>query len=139
MSYRVAAPDEYLAITGMCVRDELKITKAAWVWPFQRCVRFSVQPRNYSMNLQAMSKEKLQFLLPMVFTIGPYVPATGNHEMSVAHYHGGPGSERVDPADALMRYAVLLAENADTKGNNRGFLEQKIKSIIEGEVRVSSW
>lgn len=40
MSYRVAAPDEYLAITGMCVRDELKITKAAWVWPFQRCVRF---------------------------------------------------------------------------------------------------
>ncbi|KAJ8104697.1 hypothetical protein ONZ43_g7728 [Nemania bipapillata] len=70
MSYKIAAPDEYLAITGMNVKNVL-ITKAAWVWPFQRCTRFSVQPHDYAMNLQAMTKEKLQFLLPVVFTIGP--------------------------------------------------------------------
>jgi len=40
MSYKIAAPDEYLAITGMGVRNEVKITKAAWVWPFQKCMRF---------------------------------------------------------------------------------------------------
>ena len=39
MSYRVSAPDEYLAITGAGVRT-VKITKAAWVWPLQRCVKF---------------------------------------------------------------------------------------------------
>lgn len=40
MSYKIAAPDEYLAITGMGVNKEIKITKAAWVFPFQRCMRF---------------------------------------------------------------------------------------------------
>lgn len=39
MSYRISAPDEYLAITGMGV-ETVKITKAAWIWPFQRCMRF---------------------------------------------------------------------------------------------------
>lgn len=61
MSYRVAAPDEYLAITGMGVRS-LKITKAAWVWPLQRCTRFSVQPSDYGIDLLAMSKEKARFI-----------------------------------------------------------------------------
>lgn len=51
MSFKIAAPDEYLAITGMNVKSVL-ITKAAWVWPFQRCTRFSVQPHDYAMNLQ---------------------------------------------------------------------------------------
>lgn len=39
MSYRIAAPDEYLAVTGMGI-STVRITKAAWVWPFQRCRRF---------------------------------------------------------------------------------------------------
>lgn len=39
MSYRVSAPDEYLAITGMGIKN-VKITKANWVWPMQRCKRF---------------------------------------------------------------------------------------------------
>ena len=51
MSYRIAAPDEYLAITGLHVKN-VRITKAAWVWPLQRCYRFSVQPHDYAMNLQ---------------------------------------------------------------------------------------
>jgi hypothetical protein len=35
MVYTIASPDEYLAITGAGVKT-LKITKSAWVWPFQR-------------------------------------------------------------------------------------------------------
>lgn len=37
--YRVSAPDEYLAITGLGI-NLVKITKADWVWPFQRYIRF---------------------------------------------------------------------------------------------------
>jgi len=55
MNYKIAKPDEYLAITGMGI-STVHITKAAWVWPFQRCMRFSVRPHDYAMHLQAMTK-----------------------------------------------------------------------------------
>ncbi|KAJ4414515.1 hypothetical protein N0V85_003119 [Neurospora sp. IMI 360204] len=142
-TYKIAAPDEYLAITGMGVKT-LKITKAAWVWPFQRCMRFSVQPHDYAMSLQAMTKEKLQFLLPVVFTVGPDVNQRG------ANIPGKPGDEhgmatavsdslvrREDRGDALMKFAMLLADSGRNKGqNNHDFLEGIVKGIIEGEVRV---
>jgi len=131
MSYKIAGPDEYLAITGMGIKNEIKITKAAWVWPFQRCMRFSVQPHDYAMNLQAMTKEKLQFLLPVVFTVGPHVPSTQGDRVPE-----GEDAPVVDPAHALMKYAVLLAENSAEKQHSGGFLEQKIRGIVEGEVRV---
>jgi flotillin len=76
MVYTIASPDEYLAITGAGIKT-VKITKSAWIWPFQRCQRFCIQPRDYSLSLQAMSKEKLQFMLPVVFTVGPDVNQRG--------------------------------------------------------------
>ncbi|KAH6637158.1 hypothetical protein F5144DRAFT_569792 [Chaetomium tenue] len=149
-SYRVAAPNEYLAITGMGVKT-VKITKAAWVWPFQRCMRFSVQPHDYAMNLQAMTKEKLQFLLPVVFTIGPDVNQRGANSRLVNQdpHNAGAGSEgapvaddhvfdhrREDQGDSLMKYAMLLADSGSSKNNDRQFLENIAKGIIEGETRV---
>lgn len=160
MSYKVAAPDEYLAITGMGVKN-VKITKAAWVYPFQRCMRFSVQPHDYAMNLQAMTKEKLQFLLPVVFTVGPDVNQRGanakrgtkQQEMMASggvEDHSAAGSSagvdthdyvsdhrREDRGDSLMKYAMLLADSGAKKVNNtHQFLENIVKGIIEGEVRV---
>ncbi|KAL2132277.1 hypothetical protein VTI74DRAFT_3991 [Chaetomium olivicolor] len=152
-SYRIAAPDEYLAITGMGVKN-VKICKATWVWPFQRCMRFSVQPHDYAMNLQAMTKEKLQFLLPVVFTIGPDVNQRGaNTRLGTRHepepHFSGAGSDgapaaddhihdrrREDQGDSLMKYAMLLADSGTNKGNNHQFLENIVKGIIEGETRV---
>ncbi|KAK0609942.1 hypothetical protein B0T17DRAFT_500765 [Bombardia bombarda] len=152
-SFKVAAPDEYLAITGMGVKT-VKITKAAWVWPFQRCMRFSVQPHDYAMNLQAMTKEKLQFLLPVVFTVGPDVNQRGaNAHHADEHEASGPGSppvdvhsgddhvhdaRREDQGDALMKYAMLLADsgNKTKSAANPQFLENIVKGIIEGETRV---
>ncbi|KAK6845394.1 SPFH domain/Band 7 family protein [Apiospora arundinis] len=144
MSYRIAAPDEYLAITGMGVSNVL-ISKAAWVWPFQRCRRFSVQPHDYAMNLQAMTKEKLQFLLPVVFTIGPDVNsrganAKGHHKKAPAAV-GPDGHNPIldeDKGDALMKYAMLLSESeSPTKqAANAHGLDQIVKGIIEGETRV---
>ncbi|KAK4183356.1 hypothetical protein QBC35DRAFT_467363 [Podospora australis] len=157
-SYRIAAPDEYLAITGMGVKN-VKITKAAWVWPFQRCMRFSVQPHDYAMNLQAMTKEKLQFLLPVVFTVGPDVNQRGaNKKKGLGHIPAvsGAGSNgaaaveedndgddyvqdhgREDKGDSLMKYAMLLADSGrDKKDSDRQFLDNIVKGIIEGETRV---
>ncbi|KAJ4857889.1 SPFH domain / band 7 family domain-containing protein [Trichoderma breve] len=92
-SYKISAPDEYLAITGMGIRT----------------------PHDYAMDLQAMTKEKLQFSLPVVFTVGPDV-----------NQH------------ALVKYAMLLARS--NSGNRvvaeRDHVENIVKGIIEGETRV---
>ncbi|EFW99701.1 flotillin domain containing protein [Grosmannia clavigera kw1407] len=145
MSYKIAAPDEYLAITGMGI-DNIKITKAAWLFPFQRCMRFSIRPRDYAMDLQAMTKEKLQFLLPVVFTIGPDVSHRTDHGQKVvqpegvaASVHGGEDGPLHPPSkeDTLTKYAMLLAENSATKVKPEStFLENIVKGIIEGETRV---
>ncbi|KAI1266405.1 hypothetical protein F5Y18DRAFT_28596 [Xylariaceae sp. FL1019] len=140
MSYRVAAPDEYLAITGMNIKTVL-ITKAAWVFPFQRCKRFSVQPHDYGMNLQAMTKEKLQFMLPVVFTIGPDVNARGANARNINHAPApaaDPAHQHVhdeDRGDALMKYAMLLADASEQKQGTQ-YLDNIVKGIIEGETRV---
>lgn len=106
------------------------------------------------MNLQAMTKEKLQFLLPVVFTVGPDVNQRGANVRGGLHdddHHVGAGSEgghagddhardavrREDRGDALIKYAMLLADSGSTKGsNNHQFLENIVKGIIEGETRV---
>ncbi|KAG4432874.1 hypothetical protein IFR05_011648 [Cadophora sp. M221] len=140
MVYTIASPDEYLAITGAGVKT-LKIVKSAWVWPFQRCNRFSIQPNDYSINLQAMTREKLQFLLPVVFTVGPDVNQRGGTAGQAPVDGGRIEDAPADHGDALMKYAMLLAqaqaESQSQKGGNpRQHLENIIKGIIEGETRV---
>jgi flotillin len=152
-SYKIAAPDEYLAITGMGIKS-VKIVKSSWVWPFQRCMRFSVRPHDYAMNLQAMTKEKLQFLLPVVFTIGPSVGGESkyaeHHEGDSIPPAGGDGQHsgsgnaldelihdyHQDQGQALMKYATLLADSGNRQSNSHQFLENIVKGIIEGETRV---
>ncbi|KAI1826865.1 hypothetical protein F4861DRAFT_18891 [Xylaria intraflava] len=136
MPYKIAAPDEYLAITGMNIKN-VHITKTAWVWPFQKCTRFSVQPHDYAMNLQAMTKEKLQFLLPVVFTIGPDVNARGANSKLLGN-DAAPRSDHAedeDRGDSLLKYAMLLADSSD-KAQGVHYLENIVKGIIEGETRV---
>lgn len=132
MSYRISAPDEYLAITGMGVRT-VKITKATWVWPLQRCMRFSVQPHDYAMDLQAMTREKLNFKLPTVFTIGPDVNQRGGSSSQ----GDNSAQQREDRGDALMKYAMLLADaGGSKKSEQQAHVEAIVKGIIEGETRV---
>ncbi|KAK7414232.1 hypothetical protein QQX98_006927 [Neonectria punicea] len=142
MSYKISAPDEYLAITGMGVRT-VKITKAAWVWPLQRCTRFSIQPQDYAMDLQAMTIEKLQFALPVVFTVGPDVNQRGaNTRDPVDEEDVETAGHREDRGDALMKYAMLLAASDSNAGKSERRSEQRmhvaniVKGIIEGETRV---
>ncbi|KAF5139211.1 Flotillin-like protein 1 [Metarhizium anisopliae] len=135
LRYKVSGPDEYLAITGWRVRT-VKITKSSLVWPFQRYSRFSVQPHDYAMDLQAMTKEKLQFSLPVVFTVGPDVNARGANSSSEAEAANEGTAGREDNGDALMKYAMLLAGSDDKKTDARAHVASIVKGIIEGETRV---
>uniref|UniRef100_A0A803LED3 Flotillin-like n=1 Tax=Chenopodium quinoa TaxID=63459 RepID=A0A803LED3_CHEQI len=107
--YEVAGPSEYLAITGWKI-DEIKLSKKALILPGQRYVRVNVSPVNYTLNVQAMSAEKLPFVLPAVFTIGP----------------------RVDEPASLILYAKLMAPH-DMSSNH---VHELVQGIIEGETRV---
>jgi flotillin len=89
MWYYVSEPNSYLAITGAGI-EKVRIIKKAFVLPFQRVTKISITPFDFSMSLQAMTSEKLQFSLPAVFTIGPD-----------------------DQTEALEKYAVLLTGDSD--------------------------
>ncbi|XP_016435894.1 flotillin-like protein 6 [Nicotiana tabacum] len=109
MWYHVAKPSEFLVITGRGI-DELKIAKKAMVWPFQKCEKIDVTPVNYTFEVNAMSKEKLSFLLPAVFTIGP----------------------RANDHSSLVKYARLLSLHQRDSHD----VKELVQGIIEGETRV---
>lgn len=113
--YKVSNPNEYLVRTGLMIND-MKITKSGLQWPFQTADFISLEPNNYSFNLHAMSNEKMEFVLPGIFTIGPK-----------------------DNIDDLEKYCKFLFNNKDDTRPNKhteGKLSELIKGIIEGETRV---
>ncbi|GBG62526.1 hypothetical protein CBR_g30843 [Chara braunii] len=110
MLYRVASPNQYLVRTGWGIKD-VRVTKKGWVWPGQRGVFFDMTPANYTLSLQAMTMEKLEFLTPAVFTIGPH-----------------------DEPEALKRYSKLLA--LQDRGGADNHVSELVKGVIEGETRV---
>ncbi|XP_022765999.1 flotillin-like protein 4 [Durio zibethinus] len=107
--YKVANASEYLVITGIGIED-IKLAKKAWVLPGQSYTVFDVSPVNYTFEVQAMSAEKLPFVLPAVFTIGP----------------------RVDDEASLLKYAKLISPH-DKLSNH---VKELVQGIIEGETRV---
>ncbi|KAI7327392.1 hypothetical protein KC315_g7147, partial [Hortaea werneckii] len=117
--YHVSEPNSYLAITGAYIQN-VKISKKFFSVPGQKVRKISVTPFDFSMSLQAMTSEKLQFSLPAVFTIGPD-----------------------DTPDALQKYAVLLTGDSDGQvrtpnqsiSTGRNHVQDIVKGIIEGETR----
>ncbi|KMT18997.1 hypothetical protein BVRB_2g030940 [Beta vulgaris subsp. vulgaris] len=109
MMFRVANASEYLVITGVGIKD-IKLAKKAWVLPGQSCTKFDISPVNYTFEVQAMSSEKLPFILPAVFTIGP----------------------RADDDESLVKYAKLIARHDKLSH----LVEELVQGVIEGETRV---
>lgn len=107
--YRVASASEYLVITGVGIPD-IKIAKKSWILPGQSYTIFDVSPVNYTFEVQAMSAEKLPFVLPAVFTIGP----------------------RVDDDASLLKYAKLISPHDKLSHH----VKELVQGIIEGETRV---
>ena len=109
MIWKTAGASEYLAITGWGITD-IRLAKKSWVFPGQRCTRLDLSPVNYTFEVQGMSAEKLPFVLPAVFTIGP----------------------RVDDMDSLLLYAMLMSEH-DKRSKH---VDELVQGVIEGETRV---
>ncbi|CAL0327187.1 unnamed protein product [Lupinus luteus] len=107
--YKVASASQYLVITGAGIKD-IKLAKKAWVLPGQTYSVFDLSPVNYSFDVQAMSAEKLPFVLPAVFTVGP----------------------RVDDEHSLLKYAKLLSSHDKLSSH----VKELVRGIIEGETRV---
>ena len=84
-----------------------------------------------------MTREKLQFLLPVVFTVGPDVNQRGQIAGQSPLDAPAPEDNPEDHGDALMKYAMLLADAGDKKNMGRTeHIEKIVKGIIEGETRV---
>ncbi|KAF8929281.1 hypothetical protein EDD21DRAFT_371146 [Dissophora ornata] len=105
--YKVARANEYLIITGYGI-DDVKLAKKAFILPGQKASPIDISPVNYTFDVQAMSSEKLPFILPAVFTIGPH-----------------------DDRDALIIYGKLLSGIKSERE-----LHDLLKGVIEGETRV---
>lgn len=112
--YKISKPDEYLVRTGLGIKD-INISKQGFRWPFQKCKFIDMHPKNYSFNLNAMSNEKINFILPGIFTIGPK-----------------------NDKDALTKYVRIL-ENVDKHDDQTiKTIDTIILGILEGEVRTLS-
>jgi len=68
--YKVAKSNEYLVRTGLLISG-INIDKKAFLLPYQTLFRLELSPKSYSFTIHAMSHEKMEFILPAVFTIGP--------------------------------------------------------------------
>lgn len=103
--YKVSKPNEYLVRTGLFIRD-IKISKKGMQWPFQKYQFINMEPKNYTFNLHAMSSQKMQFVLPGVFTIGPK-----------------------DDNDALRIYSRLLGPESDIDTLVKGVIEGQTRTV----------
>ncbi|KAE8729684.1 Flotillin-like protein 1 [Hibiscus syriacus] len=107
--YRIANASQYLAVTGAGIED-IKLVKKTWVFPGQTCTVLDLSPVNYTFQVQAMSAEKLPFVLPAVFTIGP----------------------REGDNDSLIKYARLMSPHHKESYH----VKELVQGVIEGETRV---
>ncbi|KAI7988434.1 Flotillin-like protein 4 [Camellia lanceoleosa] len=107
--YRVARSSEYLVITGVGIPD-IKIAKKAWILPGQCLEIIDVSPVNYTFEVQAVSAEKLPFVLPAAFIVGPHF----------------------DDDASFLKYAKLISPH-DKLSNH---VKDLVQGIIEGETRV---
>jgi flotillin len=105
---KVAKPHEYLVRTGVGIQD-IHVSRKAVQWPFQRIAAIDLRPSSYNFTLHNMSKEKVEFRLPVNFTIGP-----------------------IDPLQNVEGFK-LYAQRMNDMDNET--LSQTVLGIVEGETR----
>ena len=74
MRYRVCNPEQVMIRTGFGIKD-MTVSKKGIQWPFQKHFMVSMVPKTYSFDLHNMSKEKVEFKLPVTFTTAPIHPS----------------------------------------------------------------
>lgn len=104
--YKYSKSNEWLVRTGLGIKD-IQIGKKFVKWPFQNIDSISMHPNSYKFLVNAMSKEKLDFIFPAVFTIGPK-----------------------NSNEALINYSRYLLNQNEEQINDLIF------SVLEGESRA---
>jgi flotillin len=106
--YKTSKSNQWLVRTGIAVTD-MEISKKFVHWPFQNIQTIDMTPNSFKLTVNAMSKEKMEFTFPAVFTIGAK-----------------------NDLDSLQKYArfLLVQDNNAT--------DALIRGIIEGETRTLS-
>jgi flotillin len=107
--YKISNPNQCLVRTGLGIKD-MVISKTGMLWPFQKYKYINMNPENYTIDVHAMSNQKMEFVLPSVFTIGPK-----------------------DDNESLIKFARYLLEDSESDGNK---IVSLIRGIVEGETRV---
>lgn len=108
-NYKVAASNEYLVKTGPFV-EGIEISKTTFRLPFQIVSNISMQPTTINCVIsEAMSLEKISFVMPTVFTIGPK-----------------------DDIESLKKYSLFFHNLSHDE-----FLV-KTNGIIKGEIRIEA-
>lgn len=110
--YKVSSANQYLIRTGLGLKDINIVKKGFDLYPLQKCQYVNLNPSNYSFELHNMSKEKVPFNLPVVFTIGPVDP---NSDM-----------------DLFKNYARKMMNISKQE------LDSTIQGIIHGQTRILS-
>lgn len=103
--YRVSRPSQYLVRTGLGI-DGLSITKKAVQWPGQKYAFIDMTPQTFDITVSAMSKERIPFVMPGVWTIGPR-----------------------DDIAALKIYASLLMENGNIEHTVNGVIQGETRVL----------
>lgn len=105
MRYKTSRSNEWLVRTGLGIKD-IQIGKKFIQWPFQNIDYINMAPNSFKFSVNAMSKEKLEFNFPAVFTIGPK-----------------------NDSNSLTNYSRYLLNQDDDQVNGL------IRGVIEGETR----
>lgn len=106
--YKTSRSNEWLVKTGMMV-DNMQIGKKFFQLPYQNIQKIEVTPSNYSLQINSMSKEKMEFQFPIVFTLGPKVDA-----------------------ESLTKYATFMLNLENKESIIRGIIEGEARSVAAG-------
>ncbi len=109
--YKICLPNQYLVKTGLGISD-VTISKKGIVYPFQKYQMINMNPRTFSFQLHHMSKEKVPFNLPVVFTVSPHNP--------------------IENLEYFKNYTKTMTNIEDSE------IFDTIKSVIHGETRILS-
>lgn len=109
--YKTSRSHEWLVRTGLLVND-IQIGKKFFQFPFQNIDRINMSPASFKFSVNAMSKEKMEFNFPAVFTIGPK-----NEEASLMKF---------------SRY-LLNQDPEQTSGLIRGIIEGETRSLAANQ------
>ena len=109
LRYKICKPEQIMVRTGLGIKEML-ISKKGIQWPLQEAFMINMTPKTFSFNLHNMSHEKVEFKLPVTFTVGPI------------HYN--------NDEDGFKKYANYINGMSDNE------FYDTLLGMVEGEMRI---